>query len=271
MSQNKTKFPGMGAENDYAGQQSYAGQYNAPMYGHGAAPSPYTNSHNVQHGTVCPGMGYGAPQQQPGQQTPPPMGAPAPRTANVGNGKPVVGFVYSISRTGVGEYWPLHVGRNIIGNDADCDIILGEGTVSGHHANLHVNKMKKPEKIEATISDLGTTNGTLLNDCSVSVARPMECVSGDIITIGENYTLVLILIDTKALGLEVATNFLDVRQQQPQTPADFPGGFGNDPLTQMQPDMPPFFGGAQSGSDPYMGGTVGMNGGGYQPGGTQGM
>lgn len=59
------------------------------------------------------------------------------------SGKPIVGFLYSISRTGIGEYWPLHIGQNIIGNGPDCDIVLGEGTVSHKHANLHINKIHK--------------------------------------------------------------------------------------------------------------------------------
>lgn len=177
MSQNKTVFPGIGPEGDYnpTQGQGFAGggqQYSRP-----------SNPHRG-NGTVYPGMEIPiAGTSRSAKETRPNAARPT--------GKPIVGFLYSISRTGVGEYWPLHIGQNIIGNGSDCDIILGEGTVSQRHANLHINKMKKPEKTEATISDLGSTNGTQVNENSVSVARPVECINGDIITIGENYDFCL--------------------------------------------------------------------------------
>ena len=216
----------------------------------------------------------------PGMETPNNGGATIPRDSRPaqptrGNGKPIVGFLYSISRTGVGEFWPLHIGQNIIGNSSECDIILGEGTVSQKHANLHINKMKKPEKTEATISDLGSTNGTLVNENSVSVARPVECVNGDIITIGENYDLLLLLIDTKAIGLHLAENFYDVRNEEEDFNPE--GGFstGRDNTTRNEQDFPPRFNGPNS---PYNGGnrpsdsTVGMDStGGFRSGGTVGM
>ena len=143
MSQNKTVFPGLGQEGDFNPNLSFS-----------SVEQPYSRPSNqgCSKGTVYPGM-----------ETPNNGGATIPRDSRPaqptrGNGKPIVGFLYSISRTGVGEFWPLHIGQNIIGNSSECDIILGEGTVSQKHANLHINKMKKPEKTEATISDLGSTN-----------------------------------------------------------------------------------------------------------------
>lgn len=260
MSQNKTVFPGLGQEGDFSPNQSFS---------NGGQPYSRPSNQGRSKGTVYPGM-----------EAPNNGGAAAPRDSRPaqstrGNGKPIVGFLYSISRTGVGEFWPLHIGQNIIGNSSECDIILGEGTVSQKHANLHINKMKKPEKTEATISDLGSTNGTLVNENSVSVARPVECVNGDIITIGENYDLLLLLIDTKALGLHLAENFYDVRDDE----EDFnPGsGFstGRDNTTRNEQDFPPRFNGPDS---PYNGGnrpsdsTVGMDStGGFRSGGTVGM
>lgn len=231
MSQNKTVFPGVSPEGDYNPNQGqgYAGEVH-----------PYSRPFNPNrgNGTVYPGME---------------MPSVAPRSSQRSNierpnGKPIVGFLYSISRTGIGEYWPLHIGQNIIGNGADCDIVLGEGTVSHKHANLHINKMKKPEKTEATISDLGSTNGTQVNENSVSMARPVECVNGDIITIGENYNLLLVLIDTKALGLHLAETFIDVREEQDEEYV--PSGFssGRDNATRNEQDFPPRFNGPDNNS-----------------------
>lgn len=226
MSQNKTVFPGLGQEGDFNPDRSFSS---------GAHPYSRSSNQSRNKGTVYPGM-----------EVPNTTGKPAPRDIRPaqtvkGNGKPIVGFLYSISRTGVGEFWPLHIGQNVIGNSSDCDIILGEGTVSQRHANLHINKMKKPEKTEATIADLGSTNGTLVNDNSVSVARPVECANGDIITIGENYDLLLLLIDTKAIGLHVSENFIDVREEQEEyNPV---AGFSTERenVTKNEQDFPPRF------------------------------
>lgn len=260
MSQNKTVFPGIGPEGDYNPHQGFAGQSQA-----------YSRSSNPRkgNGTVFPGM------QTPQTGEPRAEQAPKPRVASNAGGKPIVGFLYSISRTGIGEYWPLHIGQNIIGNSSECDIVLGEGTVSSKHANLHINRMKKPEKTEATISDLGSTNGTCVNENSVSVARPIECINGDIITIGENYDLLLLLIDTKALGLHISENFIDIREDEDEfyTPSNVSDKRDNS--TRLEQDFPPRF---QGPSSPYDGSnrptdsTVGMDSNsGIQSGGTVGM
>ena len=54
------------------------------------------------------------------------------------NSTPVVGFLYSISRQGIGEYWPLRLGTNVIGRSADCDIRLMERSVSERHASISI-------------------------------------------------------------------------------------------------------------------------------------
>lgn len=261
MSQNKTVFPGLGQEGDFTPRQNYPG-YNQPY----SRPS----NQGRGNGTVYPGM-----EMPTGQ---PRTSAPQQQNNTKQSGKPIVGFLYSISRTGVGEYWPLHIGQNIIGNSIDCDIVLGEGTVSQRHANLHINKMKKPEKTEATISDLGSTNGTLVNENSVSVARPVECVNGDIITIGENYDLLLLLIDTKAIGLHLSESFIDIREEQEDMN---PGVYtqGRDYTTRNEQDFPPRFDptstvhpSAYSPDARPSDSTVGMDStGGFRSGGTVGM
>ena len=264
MSQNKTVFPGVGPEGDYNPNQ---GQ------GYAGGNQAYSRSNNYHrgNGTVFPGM-----EVQPKGTPHPAQNSPQSNSRPLG--KPIVGFLYSISRTGIGEFWPLHIGQNIIGNSTDCDIVLGEGTVSSKHANLHINKMKRPEKTEATISDLGSTNGTLVNENSVSVARPVECVNGDIITIGENYNLLLLLIDTKALGLHLSEIYNDIREDNE---VYSPSGFnsGSDYSTHNEQDFPPRFNPTsnlyQSAYDPSnrpTDSTVGMDtNGGFRSGGTIGM
>ena len=213
MSQSKTKVPGM---------ESVGSSYN-PNH---SSNSSFSNSY--KKGTAVPGMDAAHSYAQS-------HGASGFTNSN---SKPVVGFVYSISRQGVGEYWPLHVGANTIGSTPNCDICLREATVSAEHAVLVVRKMKNPEKTIASVSDARSTNGTMVNGESLGFSA-VECVNGDVITIGENYELVLLLVDTKALGLKVAENFMPLEEQVYVDEPHFCGGHAG-----TNPGEPPHFGGS---------------------------
>lgn len=250
MSQNKTVFPGMNPE----GYQKRPNFQN-PMQGQAQNPSN-------PRGTVFPGMG------SMGNNAAGPSGMP-----NTQNSKPVIGFLYSVSRTPFGEFWPLHIGPNSIGKDPSCDICLPEATVSSQHAEIVIRKMKNPEKVEASVSDARSTNGSMLNGVSLSSTGSFECKNGDILTIGESYELLIILIDAKLIGLEPSQNFIEIEEYQEEQPMPHfnptMGGF-------TPPPMPPHFtpnGGAPSSNNGgnTSGGTVGMNDnmGGPMRGGTE--
>lgn len=123
------------------------------------------------------------------------------------SGKPIVGFLYSISRTSMGEFWPLQIGRNTIGQSVDCDICLPEGTVSSNHAVI-VTRLVKDGMI-AAITDAQSTNGTKINGEAIGFT-PEECHDGDVITIGNHYELLLILIDSAKRGLSLSKEFIPV-------------------------------------------------------------
>ena len=222
MSQNKTVIPGL--ENS-----------TKPVYGNQTGPTsfePYDGK------TVIPGVSHG-------NSTP---------AVNV-NSKPIVGFLYSISRTGYGEYWPLRVGPNSIGRSSASDIYLPEGTVSEQHAELVIHLMKNPEKISAAIYDQRSTCGTMINGESLGF-EPREVVNGDIITIGDHYDLYVILIDVKQLGLNVCQAFIpvDVEQFNPTVQQQVPNIGGHTQVytgasTQSQPAPPHFQPGRTVGAD----------------------
>lgn len=174
---------------------------------------------------------------------------------NVPNQKPVVGFLYSISRTSAGEYWPLHIGSNSIGRSADCDICLSEATVSDQHAVLVVRQMKNPEKIIASICDARSTCGTMINGESLGFDQ-RECFNGDIITIGEHYDLFFILIDAKQIGLNVCREFMSTQASN------------NTPIN-TNPYAAPAFNrytqGYDEGNAVSQGGTVGLDESGNKP------
>lgn len=270
MSQNKTVIPGLD-QNDY-----YQGG-NAPSYNpQGGAPQQnfYQRSGaQPKGGTVVPGMAP-QPQQtaavgQPGFAGMPQQPQPQQvhRTQNAG--KPIVGFLYSVSRLPQGEFWPLYLGRNIMGQSADCDIVLPEGTISGTHAVLLIRKNQNPEKVIAQIQDNSSTNGTMLNGVSLEFT-PVPCKNGDIITVGFNYELFLILVDPSALGLKPSENFIAVKTEEPannffgqQPPFGGPDGRP----TRVGGDQPNFYGPSTGGSQGFgtsgyvpQNGTVGMDG-----------
>ncbi len=168
-------------------------------------------------GTIVPGMNVGGdePSGMPQQ------GQPAQQTARrVQTGKPVVGFLYSVSRTPLGEYWPLQIGRNTIGQSETCDIVLPEATVTGEHAVMVIRQIKNTGGVIAAITDTQSTNGTMINGETIGFSA-VECHNNDIITIGNNYELVLVLMDAAKLGLTVSKDFIPVEVQH-DDPSDAP-------------------------------------------------
>jgi ABC transport system ATP-binding/permease protein len=65
-----------------------------------------------------------------------------------------------------------------IGRSGDNDIVLGDLSVSRHHAELHFDLQQRYRLI-----DLGTTNGTFLNGRRIQQADPIE---GDVIGVGQD-------------------------------------------------------------------------------------
>lgn len=182
-----------------------------------------------------------------------------PRTINPG--KPVVGFLYSISKTPAGEFWPLQIGRNTIGQGSDADICLLEGTVSINHAVLVVRQIKNTGGVIAAITDTQSTNGTMLNGETIGFSA-VECHNGDIITIGDNYELFLILVDSAKLKLSVSPNFIPVENEDEVADSEdipnFPGGATRPGGFEQPYDGPSPWG--TNGYNPASGGTVGMDG-----------
>ena len=206
MSSNKTIIPGM--EDAYTEQPNF-GKQNAKVQDGTCVPNPF--------GTI-------------------------PTTPSMNNQKPIVGFLYSISKSASGEFWPLRIGSNSIGRSADCDVCLGEATVSEQHAVLVVRQMKNPEKIIASI-------------CESLGFDQRECFNGDIITIGEHYDLYFILIDAKQIGLNVCRDFMG-------TQAIANGFHPSSP--NVNPYAAPAFNNGTLGFEadnvsPQSGGTVGFN------------
>ena len=63
--------------------------------------------------------------------------------ARPASGKPVVGFLYSISKTAAGEFWPIHIGQNTIGQN-----ILGEESETRKNEQMDLFEYRKDEIIQ---------------------------------------------------------------------------------------------------------------------------
>lgn len=188
MSQNKTRFPGM--EN--------------------ASSSPYSREMPYSNGGGDFNRGDARATRFPGMDS----GENVSRSIN---GKPIRGFLFSISRGVVGEYWPLRQGKNTIGSSSNCDVFLPEATVSEEHASITIRILEKQGKTIASLKDTDSTNGTKINGDDVDFdANP--CKNGDIIRFGSNYDCLLVLIDTNEVGLKVAENFVSVEGAENNDP-----------------------------------------------------
>lgn len=77
----------------------------------------------------------------------------------------------------LGRVYPLRPGRLVIGRAAHCDIPLMDGEVSRQHAALTMTEGEVPT---VTVEDLGSTNGTRVNEVEVKgpqVIRPEDRLS----------------------------------------------------------------------------------------------
>lgn len=168
--------------------------------GMSGASSPRVGSQN----TAFPGMVSGA------------QGSPSIEKA-------IMGFLVSVSRTSYGEFWPVYVGPNNIGRGPKNDINLQEKSVSAEHAQLVVRQMmKNGEKngVLVFVKDNGSMYGTQVNGETLGL-DPMECNSGDIITVGSSYELLFIQVDAESLGLKKKDDFVptnDASEAEPWAP-----------------------------------------------------
>ena len=245
MSQDKTVIPGLG-EGFSSNEKKSESRHN--MY---SRSSTYVNIDYDKQGTIVPGMERRAP------------GVDEAVVNSSRRADPVVGFLYSISRQGIGEFWPVYVGRNTIGRSEKCDICLREHTVSDLHAVLTVKQMNTTHKVLASIKDEGSKNGIFVNEEELDYSAH-ECFNNDILTIGLNYRLLLILVDAESLGLSVSKDFIptDVAEED-----DYDESFKQQVLRGGQ-NFNPYDHNKRRQND----GTVPLDGGNMtEPGGTQFM
>ena len=149
-----------------------------------AAAQPYGQPAYGQpgYGAAYGQPGYGAPVSAPfGQQ--PYAGAPAVPTSVFANGAggvnamPSQGAVRArLVDMATGRSYNIATNRVILGRDRSCTIMVNDINASGQHAELRF----EPQGVWV-ITDLGSTNGTLVNGQPVS---RMGLREGDRVTLG---------------------------------------------------------------------------------------
>jgi len=122
----------------------------------------------------CPYCGAGAAQAP--QAPAPVMAAPMPSQGgkqktmaiNIGGSEQIVtgqvgsGWLVPLDGPQIGELFQLRAGRTFVGTSPDCDIVLRDPSISGRHAEISITRRG------FRINDLGSANGTYVNDKRVS-------------------------------------------------------------------------------------------------------
>ncbi|MGV8135178.1 MAG: FHA domain-containing protein [Mangrovibacterium sp.] len=170
---------------------------------------------NPQGGGTVPGgqKGHQRPeidnQTNPGTRIPG-IEEPSPQSAILQDqmtGKPIVGFLVSISRTEEGEFWVLRQGQNTIGSGVNSQVVLSESSVSGLHSILAVHRNPGDNnRLNVGLIDRGSSNGTFVNGNYIGF-NPYQCKNLDKIKIG-NYELLLMLFDRVDHEMKKAENFM---------------------------------------------------------------
>lgn len=180
------------------------------------APQPWGPPPSVQRddpaafeSTVRPQSGpdaeasYGPP---PLVQPPPHMAAPPspeyrpapcagvdPERVPAGAPRVLSGFLVSYDGADNGLFWPIYQGLNEIGRYEAAEglhVEIDHPTTSSHHARLQASSRPARVKLE----DLGSTNGTYINDQRIEPGYKIELSDGDIVRFGGfNTTVKLIL------------------------------------------------------------------------------
>ncbi len=90
----------------------------------------------------------------------------------------LVGWLVTYSFDKLGVDFKLYEGRNIIGRDIDCGIIVNDGRMSGKHAVLLFRANKY------SLTDSQSSHGTFVNDEDIEL-EPRYLKDGDIIRMGD--------------------------------------------------------------------------------------
>lgn len=204
MSQNKTIVPGVNYDN------SGSNEYEEAIYGNLYSRSSNTDDNrtyiagqpakvsNGNEATATHDQGFGG------------IGMPYNRQRHIAmQERMVVGCLFSISKSLLGEIYPLYLGRNIIGSSSGCDICLKEKTISPEHAILYIRKEERPSSYNITLTDYNSEYGTAVNG-NDGRYETLAIKENDVITVGRHYKLLIKTFNSEEAGLDEDTDFEEI-------------------------------------------------------------
>lgn len=110
--------------------------------------------------------------------------ANAPRTLSA--------FLVTFENDPLGEFWPLHQGRNVVGrkgSGAELHLEIDHPTTSSRHAVVHA--AARPGRLK--VEDLGSTNGTFVNERRLENGERRALEPGDTLRFG-GFSVTVILV-----------------------------------------------------------------------------
>ncbi|HEU4413109.1 MAG TPA: FHA domain-containing protein [Polyangiaceae bacterium] len=166
--------PGSGGGGGYPGQSfgGGAGSYGPPP---AADPLAATDFANARPGNAPPNpYGGGAASAN---------GAFGGAAAAPAGQRELVGFLISYQADPLGSFWPLYSGRNLVGRAGAAeglDISIADPTTSSNHAAFYIDAQSRATHVE----DLGSTNGTFVNEDAIGPRGRRELRDNDRVRLG---------------------------------------------------------------------------------------
>ena len=159
-----------------------------------ASPDPAGGDVPAAPVRVVPGEPGGAT----GRPEPPPVLGATPIPRELGADFPLdgprilVGFLVSFENVDVGQYWPIHQGRNVVGRQGAAtglDVEIFHPTTSSLHAVLLA--VAQPGRV--VIEDTSSTNGTFVNENVLAPGQRWELRDGDRVRFGLFNTIIKVI------------------------------------------------------------------------------
>jgi len=95
----------------------------------------------------------------------------------------LAGFLVSYDQSELGVFWPLYQGQNVLGRkgaSAGLDIEIDSPTTSSRHGVVYASARPGRLKVE----DVGSTNGTFLNEAPIERGKKFELRDNDTLRFG---------------------------------------------------------------------------------------
>jgi hypothetical protein len=110
----------------------------------------------------------------------------------------LVGFLVSFDHVELGQYWPIHQGRNVVGRQgaaSGVQIEIAHPTTSSLHAVLLA--AARPGRV--VVEDNNSTNGTFVNENALAAGQRWELRDGDRVRFGLFNTIIKVIESNYAL------------------------------------------------------------------------